>query len=458
MMKTKHLLGLLLLFCSTVSFAQIGSVGIGTTIPDKSAILDLSSSNKGFLVPRMTAEQRVSILNPAEGLLIYQTTGETGLFLFNGIKWVNSVAAVNDPWVLGGNAGSADDFIGTSLDFPLKFKVFGQKAGTISSSGFTNIGYLAGENMDVSATRNMALGAYALRLNTTGNYNAAIGFQALNSNVTGNKNTAIGDLSLYSNNTGDWNMSIGSTSLYTNTSGSWNTAIGANVLVVGNGNSNIGIGYEALRYATGNNNVGIGTGAGLGASTSPYSTGSDNTFVGHQAGNTMSSGSRNVLIGFQAGVQEDATSNDKLIITNSNTLTPLLYGDFAAKFISVGNIELAKRDQIANSGSYGLLVEKGILTEKVKVALKSSGDWADYVFEPTYELMSLEGVEQFTKDNKHLPGVPSADDMASTGLDVAETSKMFMEKIEELTLYLIDLNKEVKAVREENKELRRLLD
>lgn len=70
-------------------------------------------------------------------------------------------------------------------------------------------------------------------------------------------------------------------------------------------------------------------------------------------------------------------------------------------------------------------------------------------------MMSLEEIEKFTIENKHLPNVPSAEEMILEGLDVAKTSKMFMEKIEELTLYLIELNKEVKALKAENGALKR---
>jgi hypothetical protein len=70
-------------------------------------------------------------------------------------------------------------------------------------------------------------------------------------------------------------------------------------------------------------------------------------------------------------------------------------------------------------------------------------------------MMSLEEVEAFTIKNKHLPNVPSAEEMVKTGLDVSQTSKMFMEKIEELTLYMIEMNKEIKALKEENAKLKK---
>ena len=88
------------------------------------------------------------------------------------------------------------------------------------------------------------------------------------------------------------------------------------------------------------------------------------------------------------------------------------------------------------------------------MALKTTAHWADYVFEPSYKLMSLDKVEAFTKENKHLPNVPSATEMANNGLDVSQTSKMFMEKIEELTLYMIEMNKEIKALKAENEKLK----
>jgi hypothetical protein len=120
--------------------------------------------------------------------------------------------------------------------------------------------------------------------------------------------------------------------------------------------------------------------------------------------------------------------------------------------LAVGNF--TGGSALTTPAGYRMIVQDGILTEKIKVALKTTGDWADYVFESDYNLMSLEEIESFTKKNKHLPNVPSADEMAESGLDVAQTSKMFMEKIEELTLYMIELNKEVKLLKAENEVLK----
>ena len=97
----------------------------------------------------------------------------------------------------------------------------------------------------------------------------------------------------------------------------------------------------------------------------------------------------------------------------------------------------------STTGNYKLFVEGGIMTEKVKVALRSSSNWADYVFEKDYNLMSLSEVEKFVNENKHLPGIQSAKELAENGIDLGEMQSKQMEKIEELTLYIIDQNKKL---------------
>ncbi|MFI5148198.1 MAG: hypothetical protein ACHQRM_00580 [Bacteroidia bacterium] len=96
---------------------------------------------------------------------------------------------------------------------------------------------------------------------------------------------------------------------------------------------------------------------------------------------------------------------------------------------------------------YKLYVQTGILTEKVKVALNASSDWSDYVFEKSYKLRSLEDVKSFVEKNKHLPGVPSASElMEQGGFDIGKMDAKLLEKIEELTLYSVQLKEENKAL------------
>lgn len=89
------------------------------------------------------------------------------------------------------------------------------------------------------------------------------------------------------------------------------------------------------------------------------------------------------------------------------------------------------------SGSQGAYFQKGIKSTSVKVTQQG---WADFVFEPDYKLPSLLEIEQYIKHNKHLPDVPSANDVARDGQDVGEMNKILLQKVEELTLHLIELN------------------
>jgi hypothetical protein len=105
------------------------------------------------------------------------------------------------------------------------------------------------------------------------------------------------------------------------------------------------------------------------------------------------------------------------------------------------------------SGSEKLNVCGGIQAEEVRV---SSG-WCDYVFEKDYDLMSLEELEFFVQEKKHLPNIPPASEIQANGLPLADATTRMMEKVEELTLYVLQLNHRLKEVEQENELLRVLL-
>ncbi|MFY8066250.1 MAG: beta strand repeat-containing protein [Flavobacterium sp.] len=107
------------------------------------------------------------------------------------------------------------------------------------------------------------------------------------------------------------------------------------------------------------------------------------------------------------------------------------------------------------TGNYKLFVEGGILTEKVKVALRSTANWADYVFEKNYDLMPLKNVEEYIAIHKHLPGIDSASELATNGLDLAEMQAKHMAKIEEMMLYIIDQNKTIEKNIKDIEELKK---
>ncbi|MGB0973441.1 MAG: hypothetical protein ACPGU9_00470 [Flavobacteriaceae bacterium] len=95
----KKIFLVLLLFINISSFAQ---VGIGTTNPDGSSILELNSTTQGMLTPRMLQSERDAITSPATGLLIYQTDSTPGFYYYNGTAWV-PFSGVDNDWTVSGN-------------------------------------------------------------------------------------------------------------------------------------------------------------------------------------------------------------------------------------------------------------------------------------------------------------------------------------------------------------------
>jgi len=103
-----------------------------------------------------------------------------------------------------------------------------------------------------------------------------------------------------------------------------------------------------------------------------------------------------------------------------------------------------------NDASYKLYVEAGIKTRKVKVDV---ANWPDYVFADKYKLPTLQDVEKYISEHKHLPDIPSAREVEETGLNLGDNQAMLLKKIEELTLYLIEQNKANEQMQLKIKEL-----
>lgn len=102
-----------------------------------------------------------------------------------------------------------------------------------------------------------------------------------------------------------------------------------------------------------------------------------------------------------------------------------------------------------NVDGYKLYVEEGILTEKVKVAVKDSEDWFDNVFEPDYKIMPINDLASYVKQNKHLPEIPTTSDVLKSGIDLGKMNGLLLKKVEELTLYMIDLKKQLDDTKKE---------
>lgn len=105
-----------------------------------------------------------------------------------------------------------------------------------------------------------------------------------------------------------------------------------------------------------------------------------------------------------------------------------------------------------NTGTYKLAVEGNIAARGVKVTNYS---FADYVFDSTYQLRSLSSLSNYIDQHKHLPGIPSAKEVEKEGgFELGEMNVKLLEKIEELTLYVIDLKKENEQMKKEIKEIK----
>jgi len=208
------------------------------------------------------------------------------------------------------------------------------------------------------------------------------------------------------------------------------------------GSFNIFVGTFAgrLNNSDHGSNVMIGHGAGVN-----NTSGCCNTFLGHTAGQN-STGAGNVFIGGNAGANE-ALRSDQLYIANTDTHTPLIYGDFRKNKIGIGGFSTFPILNNVNINAYTLFVKGGILTEEVRVRDDGTWLWADYVFTPDYKLPSLSEVEKYIAENGHLENVPSAQTVKENGIELSEMARIQMEKIEELTLYLIQQNKEIETLK-----------
>ena len=120
----------------------------------------------------------------------------------------------------------------------------------------------------------------------------------------------------------------------------------------------------------------------------------------------------------------------------------------------LGRVVIGTNSPSINSydSTYNLIVN-GKIRVKDEVYVKNAGiTWPDYVFAKDYKLMTLQEVEQHIKDKGYLPNMPSAAEVEEQGIAVGDLIKRQQEKIEELTLYLIDMNKEIEAIKNNQKK------
>jgi hypothetical protein len=338
--------------------------------------------------------------------------------------------------------------------------------------------------------------------------------------TTGNNNSFFGAYSGYFNESGQGNTFIGNNAGSENWEGNYNTYIGkSSGTLAGDASYNSAVGVNSgLENYGGSYNVFFGANSG-----SNNQSGSYNTCLGINSGYNNGYGNRNVFIGSYAGYYE--TGSDKLYIDNSNTSSPLIYGDFLSntlrvngtgrftsdltignnltvegnytylgdgpsgdyKSLNIGVLEVlalesnhaalnfgdlgaldipvyfkqydSPRITLATNGKVGvgtttpdeMLTVNGIIhTKEVRVDLSG---WPDYVFNINYTLPKLKEVEQHIREKGHLKDIPSAKEVEENGILLGDMNAKLLQKIEELTLYIIQQDKEIKVQQDKNASL-----
>ncbi len=355
------------LFASTAT-AQSFAINNDASTAHPSAMLDVKSTTKGLLAPRMDKAARQGIAAPATGLLVYQTAPDsTGFYYYNGAAWeyMSSSALA---WSLTGNAGvSNNNFIGTTDAASLHFRVNNLPAGSLYPSGNTAFGLnalLSGSGNNITA-----IGANTLSANGAGADNTAAGTNALAVNINGDNNTALGSAALQLNTGGDGNTAAGYGTLAANTGGSGNTALGLGALLNNNGgNGNTALGaYSGQANVSGEYNVFTGFEAGFNNDTSynvftgyragyAATKGFKNTFTGNEAGRNTSTGSSNTAFG-NAALRSNTTGTGSVAVGDS-----ALHNSTGSSNTAVGNKSLLRNTggtQNVAAGHQALLSNTG---------------------------------------------------------------------------------------------------
>ena len=321
-----------------------GNIGIGTSSPDPSALLDLRTTGGGLLIPRVTSLQRNAIPSPATGLLIYNTS--TNAFNVNlgtpGAPDWKALLDEQDAWLRTGNTASPGDILGTTNAQDLNIAAGGTIRMTLDdATGNVGIGapvsisklnvagrintstvYGIGENtvLSVAGTNNLFVGVDAGGSNTTGVSNAFVGRSAGAQNTDGFFNAFLGMSAGTSNTSGSDNTFAGYSAGRANTTGNFNLFLGA---------------FSGFFNQIGNNNAFVGALSGM------FSTGDDNTFMGIGAGQFNMSGGSNVFMGANAGFSNGAGNDNTFVGVGAGNLSTgngnAFFGFAAGGFNETGN-------------------------------------------------------------------------------------------------------------------------
>ncbi|NAS32405.1 hypothetical protein GTQ40_15580 [Flavobacteriaceae bacterium R38] len=165
-MNVKRLLFILLYFFSGILYCQ---VGIGTITPHSSSVLDISSSDKGILIPRMTQVQKDDISAPANGLMVYQTDNTPGFYFYNGSSWMPLSTSASGDNLGNHTATEAFDMANHSINNIATMSLMSTNATTFSFNRFDGAS-TTNDQLRVTANGSPVFGILGDgRVNTTGN-------------------------------------------------------------------------------------------------------------------------------------------------------------------------------------------------------------------------------------------------------------------------------------------------
>ncbi|MFD2569971.1 hypothetical protein ACFSUS_04955 [Spirosoma soli] len=367
------------------------------------------------------------------------------------------------------------------------------------------VGYLAGSGNSNTGNYNVFVGTGAGSNNTTGVFNTFVGGGSGNKNTIASLNTFLGINSGNANTTGAVNTFLGAFAGYQNTTGAFNAFLGAQAgRFNATGADNTFLGYFAgTQNSSGFENTYVGSRAGSNATAEgntfvgykageKVSTGTNNTFVGRQAGENVTTGSNNIIVGPSSGTAVIDGSENVLIgynsqaehnlynataigtgsrVTISNALilgnqvnvgigtsAPSTRLEVVSEIADVSGLRLTNlttNSPAAKSTDQFLTVNElgDVIKARYQLRINSADEWSDKVFAPTYQLRPLASVAAYVREKGHLPGVPSANEVVKVGVDLVKMNATLLEKVEELTLYLIQQQKRVEQLENQVRQL-----
>ena len=119
----------------------------------------------------------------------------------------------------------------------------------------------------------------------------------------------------------------------------------------------------------------------------------------------------------------------------------------------------ASSPSVQSTDQFLTVNEKGdVVKARYQLRINNPSEWSDKVFAPGYQLKPLSEIKKYIDANQHLPGVPSASEVARDGVDLVRMNAKLLEKVEELTLYLLEQQKANKVMKAEIDELRALIE